>query len=266
MNESLVTYAMENDIALIGLNRLAKRNALSTELLSQLKEAAFRAAEEARVAVLFSHGEFFCAGLDLQEAATWMTDPIKRHRHRMVRRARPFEELARSEIPIIAAISGACVGGGFEMAAACHLRVVDETAFFALPEGQRGIYIGGGGSVRIARLLGIGRMMDLMLTGRVLNATEAEKFNIAQYVVPAGQHLERAKSLAARVAENAPMTNWAVVNGLPRIQDFSHEDGLFVEGMLSNMVASPESDRRLAAFLEKRAKPLAKPGTSGDGQ
>ena len=72
--------------------------------------------------------------------------------------------------------------------------------------------------------------------------------------------------MAARVAENAPMTNWAICNGLPRIQDFSHEDGLFVEGLLTGTVSSPESAERLKAFLEKRAKPLGKPGTSGDGQ
>ncbi len=138
--------------------------------------------------------------------------------------------------------------------------MADETAFFALPEGQRGIYIGGGGSVRIARLLGVGRMTDLMLTGRVLTSAEGERFGIVQYAVPKGKHLERAKSLAARVAENAPMTNWAIIAGLPRIQDFGHEDGLFVEGLLSGMVSTPESGERLKAFLEKRAKPARQAG------
>ena len=135
-----------------------------------------------------------------------MTNPIERFRHRMLRNGRPFEDIARSPVPFIAAISGACIGGGLELASACHLRVADETAFFALPEGQRGIYIGGGGSVRIARLLGVGRMTDLMLTGRVLTVAEAERFGVVQYAVPKGNHFERAMSLAKRVAENAPLT------------------------------------------------------------
>ena len=266
MTEQVVTYALDGDIAMIGLNRPDKHNALSRELQAQLKAAAVRAGDEARVAVIYSHGKNFCAGLDLREASTtWMSNPIERWRHRMVRSGRPFEDIARAPIPFIAAISGACVGGGLELASSCHLRVADETAFFALPEGQRGIYIGGGGSVRIARLLGVGRMTDLMLTGRVLTAAEGERFGIVQYAVPAGQHLERAKSIAARVGENAPMTNWAIIAGLPRIQDASHEDGLFWEGLLTNVVHSPDSAERLKAFLEKRAKPLAEPGMSGDG-
>jgi enoyl-CoA hydratase/carnithine racemase len=264
--QNFVTYSLENDVALIGLNRTDKHNALSRALQAQLKAAAIRAGEEARVAVLFSHGKNFCAGLDLREASTWMTNQMERFRHRMVRNSRPFEDIARAPIPFVAAISGACIGGGLELASACHLRVAEESAFFALPEGQRGIYIGGGGSVRIARLLGVGRMTDLMLTGRVLTASEGERFGIVQYLVSAGQALERSKSLADRIAENAPMTNWAVISGLPRIQDVGHEDGLFVEGLLAGVASTPESGERLRAFLEKRAKPLGQPGTSGDGR
>jgi enoyl-CoA hydratase/carnithine racemase len=264
MSEQVITYELDGTIALIGLDRGAKRNALSRALQQQLREAALRAGEEARVAVVYSHSEHFCAGLDLAEAAKWMNDREAQFRNR-TRSGKPFEEIARSPIPFVAAISGACIGGGLELASSCHIRIADETTFFALPEGQRGIYIGGGGSVRVARLLGIARMTDLMLTGRVLTAAEGERFNLVQYLVPKGQHLERAKSLARRIAENAPRTNWAVVNALPRIQNFSHEDGLFVEGLVVSAVASAESTQRLNDFVEKRAKPIARPGTSGDG-
>lgn len=259
--ETLVTYECREKVALIGLNRLSKRNALSFELQTLLKAACKRAYEEARVAIIFSHGEHFCAGLDLREAAVWMTDPELKYKTRVTESPRPFEEMSNSPIPFIAAISGACVGGGLEIATACHVRVADETSFFALPEGQRGIYIGGGGSVRIARLLGLGRMMDLMLTGRVLDAEEAEKYNLIQYRVSKGKQLERAMSLAARIAENPPMTNWAVINGLPRIQAFSQDDGFFVEGLLTGMVAGPQSQsaERLDDFLSKRAKPIDRP-------
>ena len=266
MSDQLVTYELEGKVAKIGLNRPAKRNALSSELSKQLNDAVARANEEASAGMIFSHGTHFCAGLDLAEAMTWMND---HDRHLQIRigsaaAARPFDTLARGSIPFVAAISGACIGGGFELASSCHIRVADETAFFALPEGQRGIYIGGGGSVRIARLLGVARMSDLMLTGRVLTAEEGERYNVVQYVMPKGEHIARALSLATRIAENAKLTNWAIVNGLPRIQDYSYDDGLFVEGLFHHVVASPESSQRLDDFVSGRARRLVQPGQSGD--
>ena len=266
MSQSVVTYELEGKVAKIGLNRPSKRNALSAELSEQLNEAVARAHKEARVGLIFSHGEHFCAGLDLAEAMKWMND---HERHLEMRigsaaAARPFDTISRGNIPFVAAISGACIGGGFELASSCHIRVADETAFFALPEGQRGIYIGGGGSVRIARLLGVARMSDLMLTGRVLSPEEAERYNVVQYLMPKGEHVARALSLANRIAENAKLTNWAIVNGLPRIQDYSYDDGLFVEGLFHHVVASPESAERLNEFVAGRARRLVEPGQSGD--
>ena len=266
MSEQFVTYELDGRVARIGLDRIAKRNALSSVLQTQLAEAVARAETEASVGLLFSHGEHFCAGLDLAEAAGWMND----HQRHLAMRigsaaiARPFDYIARGRIPFVAALSGACIGGGLELASCCHVRVADETTFFALPEGQRGIYIGGGGSVRVARLLGVARMSDLMLTGRVLTAEEGERFNIVQYRVPKDQHITRATSLARRIAENASLTNWAVVHGLPRIQDYSYDDGLFVEGLFSHIAASPESTERLNEFVAGRARRLVKPGRSGD--
>jgi enoyl-CoA hydratase/carnithine racemase len=256
MPEGLVTYALETDVALIGLNRTDKRNALSRQLSHELDEAARRAHREARAAVIFSHGDTFCAGLDLKEAADWMATPEMRFRSRMLDGVRPFESIANSPIPFIAAIAGACVGGGLEMASACHLRVADETGYFALPEGQRGIYVGGGGSVTIARILGVGRMTDMMLTGRVLNADEAERAGLVQHMAERGGALALSKKLAARIAENAPMTNWAICNGLRRIQNMSSDDGLFMEGLVALTVNSPESQTRLRDFIEKRTQPL----------
>ena len=174
----------------------------------------------------------FPPGLDLAEALTWM-DPnnaeAKAKRNRRGRWHRPFDLIARGPIPWVAALKGACIGGGLELASACHIRVADESTFFALPEGQRGIFVGGGGSVRISRLLGYARMADLMLTGRVLTAQEGERNNLCQYVVPKGEALERAKSLAARIAENADQSNWAITNCLPRILD-SQSRGRSVHG------------------------------------
>ena len=148
--------------------------------------------------------------------------------------------MARGNIPFIAALHGATLGGGLETAAAAHIRVADETTFFGLPEGTRGIFIGGGGSVRVARLIGFARMQDMMLTGRVLKADEAERYGIVQYVVPKGQQMAKAKELALKICKNAPLSNFAITNSLPRLQDMSYDDGLYFERMVAEYTRSPE--------------------------
>lgn len=259
-DKKLVTYELDGDVAVVGIDRAEKRNAINDEVMGQLREAIHRGTEEAKAGVLFGHGDNFSAGLDLKEAATWMK-PGASSKRRRGRWNRPLELVARGQIPWVAALKGACIGGGLEIASACHIRVADETTYFALPEGQRGIFVGGGGSVRIQRLMGYARMADLMLTGRVLTAAEGERANVCQYVVPKGESLEKAKALAARIAQNAPLTNWAVCACLPRVNDMSHEDGLFVETLIGNAVASAEGYERVKAFVEQGANRVAKPGS-----
>jgi enoyl-CoA hydratase/carnithine racemase len=139
------------------------------------------------------------------------------------------------------------------------VRVADETAFFGLPEALRGIYLGGGGSVRIAKAMGFSRMQDMMLTGRTLTADEGERYGLVHYVVPAGQALAKAKELATKIATNAPLTNYVVINGLPRIDDMSHNDGMFFEKMLAHYVHSPDSMERMTQFVDKTAPRMRKP-------
>jgi enoyl-CoA hydratase/carnithine racemase len=259
VSEEFITYERAGDVALIGINRPQKRNALSGEVMRQLLEVVRTANEEARAGVIFGHGAHFSAGLDLAEFAGVMKSSVERRRRRN-RWLAPLDVIARGEIPYVVAMSGACIGGGLELAAAGHIRVADDTTFFALPEGQHGIFVGGGGSVRIQRLTGYARMADMMLTRRVLSAAEGERANLCQYVVPAGQALEKAKELAARIAENAPLTNWAVCSAMPRLNDASHEDGLFLEGLICTAVASQEGVDRVRAFVDKRVAPLKAPG------
>ena len=161
--------------------------------------------------------------------------------------------MARGNIPFIAALHGATLGGGLETAAAAHIRVADATTYFGLPEGTRGIFIGGGGSVRVARLIGFARMQDMMLTGRVLKYDEAERYGIVQYIVPKGQHIAKAKELARKICKNAPLSNFAITNSLPRLQDMSYDDGLYFERMVAEYTRSPESIARLHQFLDKTA-------------
>ncbi|OGA00458.1 MAG: enoyl-CoA hydratase [Betaproteobacteria bacterium RIFCSPLOWO2_02_FULL_62_17] len=256
--ENVVTYELQGDIALIGMNRPTKRNAMSPELTKKLLEYVLRAGQEAKCGVLFGHGENFCAGLDLSWAAKqWSDDRTARNPYSS--RVDPREVIARGNIPFIAALHGATLGGGLETACAAHVRVADETTFFGLPEGTRGIYIGGGGSVRIARVLGFSRMQDMMLTGRVLTPSEGERFGLIHYLVPKGQALAKAMELAARVCKNAPLANFAITNSLPRLQDMGYDDGLYFERMVGEYTRSPESIERLRQFLDKTAPRLKMP-------
>jgi enoyl-CoA hydratase/carnithine racemase len=254
----LVTYSLDGDIALIGLNRPAKRNAVSDAVIEALAAVVDRAGRQAKAAVIYGVGDHFCAGLDLAEHVE--KTPVEGIRGSRRWHA-VFDGIQRGTIPFVAALHGGVVGGGLELAASTHIRVADRTAFFALPEGKRGIFVGGSGSVKIARLMGVARMTDLMLTGRVLNADEAERCNLLQYVVEAGGALDKAKQIARTAAENTSLSNYAIINALPRIQDMAQDDGLFVESIIAAFTqTSPEATERLKAFVEKRAAPLAVPG------
>ena len=260
MSSELITYELDGAVAVIGLNRPDKRNAINNDVVMQLRDAVVRGGDEADAGVIFGHGVNFSAGLDLAELLKNMDPatpkPRKKGDHAW---HTVFDIIARGPIPFVAALHGAVVGGGLELAAAAHIRVGDRTAFFGLPEGQRGIFVGGGGSVRVQRIVGYSVMADMMLTGRILSVDEAEKLNIVRYVVEQGQALAKAKELAARIAQNTPLTNWQITNVLPRVNDLSHDDGLFLEYINTSMQRPPELVERLRDFVEKRAAPLQAP-------
>jgi (methylthio)acryloyl-CoA hydratase len=173
--------------------------------------------------------------------------------------ARRAERVQYGPVPVIAALHGAVVGGGLELASACHIRVADETAFYALPEGSRGIFVGGGGAVRIPRLIGAARMTDMMLTGRVYNAQDGERAGFAQYLVPAGTASAKALELAQRVAENAPLTNYALIHALPRIAEQPADHGFMTEALMAAVAQSaPEAKQRVRDFLEGKANKVRK--------
>lgn len=256
-NAGFVTYELRGPVAHIGLNRPEKRNAISDAFVEAIAEVVARAESEARAAVIYGHGGHFCAGLDLAEHVTKSAIEGVRGSRRW---HEVFSKIEFGAIPFVSALHGAVVGGGLELAASTHIRVADRTVFFALPEGQRGIFVGGGGSVRVARLLGTARMMDMMLTGRVLSAEEGERCSLVQYLVEPGTAREKAHELAEIAASNAEISNYAIIHALPRIQDMSKEDGLLVESFVSAITAtSPEAEKRLRDFLEKRVARLRAP-------
>lgn len=252
-----LTYELRGDVAVLGLNRPEKRNAISDAFIEELAQVIRRAEGEAKAGVIYGHGPHFCAGLDLAEH-------VKKTPFEGVHGSRRWHEvfgwLQKGKLPWFGALHGAVVGGGLELASSLHVRVADSTAFFALPEGQRGIFVGGGASVRSARLMGLARMTDMMLTGRTIDVETAERWNMVQYVVPEGLALERAIELATRAATNAEISNYAIINALPRIQDMSADDGLFVESFIASFTAtSPEAEERLNAFLQKKVGKVTRP-------
>jgi len=238
------------------LNRPAKRNALSDAFIQQLHTVFVNMPEGVRAVMLSGEGSHFCAGLDLSEVVARDIDSAVQH-SRMWHAA--FDAIQFGPVPVVAVLHGAVVGGGLELASACHIRVAEESAYFGLPEGQRGIFVGGGGSARIPRLMGVARMTDLMLTGRVYDAHEGLQAGLVQYVVSQGKGLEQGMALAQRMATNAQMSNYAVMQALPRIADQAQGLGLFTESLMAATAQStPQAQERLKAFLEGRAGKVLK--------
>jgi enoyl-CoA hydratase/carnithine racemase len=240
----------------VKLTRGAKRNALSDGLILALRDVFQNLPSTVKAAVIDGEGEHFCAGLDLIELQE--RDAAQGVYHSRMWHA-ALDCIQQGPVPVVAALHGAVVGGGLELASACHLRVADETTFYALPEGSRGIFVGGGGSVRIPKLIGVPRMTDMMLTGRVYNAVDGERLGFAQYLVPTGNAFAKALELAERVAQNAPMTNYALMHALPRIAEQSSDHGFFTEAMMAAIAQSaPDAKERVRAFLEGRAGKVKK--------
>jgi enoyl-CoA hydratase/carnithine racemase len=200
--------------------------------------------------VLLGDGAHFCAGLDLAENRTRsvfdaMENSIAWHR--------AFDSIEHGRIPVVAALHGAVIGGGMELALAAHVRVADPTTFYALPEGRLGIFVGGGGSVRIGRVLGPDRMRAMMLTGSRLSADEGQRLGLSHELVDEGAAATRAQDVALQIAGNAPLTNQLILTALPRIADMSSSDGLWAEALATAVSQGTEDAiEGMQAFVDKR--------------
>ena len=248
---SLELAGKKKEIAVVRLTRAAKRNALSDGLIAALRDTFQNLPASVRAAVIDGEGEHFCAGLDLSELKERDAGEGMHHSRSW---HVALDALQYGPVPVIAALHGAVVGGGLELASAAHIRVADATTFYALPEGTRGIFVGGGGSVRIPKLIGVARMTDMMLTGRVYNAQDGERLGFAQYLVGEGQAFDKAMELAERIATNAPLTNYALMHALPRIAEQPADHGFLTEALISAIAqAAPEAKQRVRDFLEGKA-------------
>jgi enoyl-CoA hydratase/carnithine racemase len=238
-------------VAILRLNRPQKRNAFDDETILGIEQFFTSLPDGIGAVLLVGEGEHFSAGLDLSELSE--RDVTQGIAHSGLWH-RAFGKIQFGKTPVIAVLHGAVVGGGLELAAAAHIRIAESSAYYALPEGSRGIYVGGGGSVRLPRLIGVARMMDMMLTGRTYSADEGQAMGLTTYLVEPGEGFAKGLELAKRVAGNAPLTNFAVMQALPRIAEMDPASGYAVEALMSAIAqADPDAKARLKDFLEKRA-------------
>jgi (methylthio)acryloyl-CoA hydratase len=242
----------DGPVAILGLSRAQKRNALDDNTVKGIRRFFMDIADDVRAVVIYGEGKHFCAGLDLGEV-TGEPDIHRGILHSQMWH-RAFHEIQFARVPVFCVLHGAVVGGGLELAASTHIRIAERSAYYALPEGQRGIFLGGGGSVRIPKLIGVPMVQDLMLTGRTLSAEEGYAKGISQYLVDDGAGLAKAIELAKKAASNAEMTNFAVIHALPHIAESNPATGFFTESLMAAIAeTSPEAQKRLRDFLEKRA-------------
>jgi enoyl-CoA hydratase/carnithine racemase len=246
-----VEVTQEGKIAVLTLNRPEKRNAVCDALIEDVHRFAAAIDPEAVSAiVLRGAGPHFCAGLDLAEHKDRPIFPAVLHSDFW---HRTLEMLEMGRVPMVAALHGAVIGGGLEIATAAHVRVAEESTFFQLPEGRRGIYVGGGASVRVSRIIGADRMREMMLTGRRYDAQDGLRLGLAHYVVPNGAGFEKAMALASDIAGNAAISNYMMLHALPRISQMDRESGFWTEAVAAAISSSNEDARKgIEAFLKKQ--------------
>tara|TARA_R110000868_G_scaffold1253_14_gene9809 strand:- start:6209 stop:6991 length:783 start_codon:yes stop_codon:yes gene_type:complete len=246
----LIDFEMRGRIAVLTLNRPEKRNAVNETLIQDINRFFSAPPGEALAVVLRANGDHFCAGLDLAQHKERNVDEafdVSRYWHRT------FDLIQYGGLPVVAAMQGAVMGGGLELATTAHVRVAEPSTIYQLPEGRRGIYVGGGASIRVARVIGPGRMTEMMLTGRRLNAEEGQQMGLSHHLVGAGEAFDKAMELAETISGNAPLANKMMLNTIQRIDRMGESEGYFVESLASALTqASEDAQEGMRAFLEKR--------------
>jgi (methylthio)acryloyl-CoA hydratase len=256
MTPKFITIEQDDAVTTVTLNREDKRNCINEDMLEEIDQVFRKPPKGTRCFILAAKGPHFCAGLDLKEHFDKDRSPIEFMRvcqnwHKA------FDQIQLGGTPVVAALQGAVVGGGLELASATHVRIAEPSTFFALPEGQRGIFTGGGATVRVARIITAPRMVDMMLAARTFDAKKGLELGLAHELADEGKGRERAKALAKQIATYPPTTNFAITTGIARINDMSMTDGLFAEGLLQAAVqTNPDIRERLAAFFGKQTKRL----------
>lgn len=238
------------DIATLIFDRPDKRNAMNDALVDDLDRFFSAPPKGVEAVILRGEGGNFCSGLDLAEHEH--RAPIEgvfhsRNWHRVA------DQIEFGGLPVISVLTGAVIGGGMEIASATHVRIAEDGVRFQMPEGRRGIFVGGGASVRVSRLMGADRLREMMLTGRSYGAQDGVSFGLAHYAVGTDEGLPLAQKLARKIADNAPFSNYLMIQALARISDMGRDGGLFTESLAAAMAQTSDGAKEgLRAFLEKR--------------
>lgn len=242
---------IEDYVALIRLNRPDALNALNSQLMRELAAAvtAADANDKVRCIVLTGSEKAFAAGADVREMAEKsFTDVFFDNLF-----GPEADAIAKVRKPIIAAVSGYCLGGGCELAMLCDFIIAADTAKFGQPEINLGIVAGMGGTQRLTRAVGKAKSMDMHLTGRFMDAAEAERCSLVSRVVPAKSLMEEAMKSAARIVEKSAITVMVVKEAVNRSQETGLQDGLLFERrMFHALFATEDQKEGMSAFLEKR--------------
>lgn len=248
--EYLLTEITEQRVGLIRLNRPKALNALSPELMAELGEAlmAFDTDPNVGCLVLTGNERAFAAGADIRAMAQATT--VDMLNNDLIAR---WETINHLQKPIIAAVSGFCLGGGCELAMACDIIVASESAVFGQPEINLGIIPGFGGTQRLTRTVGKYLAMEMVLTDRRLTAQEALAVGLVNHVYPVETYLDEALKLAARIAAQAPLAVRLAKEAVRKAMELSLSEGLAFERRLFQMLfASADQKEGMAAFIEKR--------------
>lgn len=251
---NFVRVEWDGELAVVTVDRQDKMNALNSEVIAELGQVfgELRHDDDVRGVILTGAGErAFVAGADIGELATM--DAVTG-----VRVSREGQEVFRAieqfPKPVIAAVGGYALGGGCELALACHIRIASENARFGLPEVSLGIIPGYGGTIRLGRLIGLGRAIELTLTGDHVKADRAEALGLVSSVVPRPELLERAKELARRITRHGPVALRMVLESIYRGADSPMTEALSFESSLFGLLASTDDMKEgMTAFLEKRS-------------
>ncbi|WP_460274303.1 crotonase/enoyl-CoA hydratase family protein [Celeribacter sp. ULVN23_4] len=251
MTSEILKIEIEGPIATLTMNRPGKRNAMCDELLDAIDGFFSNPPGGVRVVIMTGSEGHYCSGLDLSEHVARNAEGTMRHSRNW---HSVMEKIQFGGLPVISAMYGAVIGGGLEMAAATHVRIAEPSTIFQLPEGMRGIFVGGGATVRVGRIIGADRMCEMMLTGRKYNSEEGLALGLTHYAVGEGEALALAQKLAAKIAKNATLSNYMMIQAISRIEDMAKADGLFMESMCAAVSqTSEDAEEGLKAFLEKRA-------------
>lgn len=250
-NSTTTRVEIDGNVATMIFDRPDKRNAMNEALVDDLDRFFSRPPEGVEAVILTGAGGHFCSGLDLAEH-------VERTPEAGVYHSRDWHRVSEliefGGLPVISAMTGAVIGGGLEIATSTHVRIAEPSVRFQLPEGRRGIFVGGGATVRVSRIIGPDRMREMMLTGRSYGAEEGVRLGLAHYSVGEGEALPLARELAAKITANARFSNYLMIQSISRINDMSRGDGFFAESLAAAMSQTTEAAQEgLRAFLEKRA-------------